>query len=113
MNQAKKNEANSADITAIIENWGREIWAKPSKPKTPEDRKSKHEKLALLLKDNNFSPEDISLKQVDQILRITVPIDNGSIDSQQMKGAAYWYLRQAFLAPSEDKKSISHLKKVS
>ncbi len=113
MNQGKKNETLNSDVTTIIENWGREIWAKPSKPKTPEDRKFRHEQLAKLLKDNDFSPEDISLKHVDQILKITVPIDNGSIDSQQMKGAAYWYLRQAFLMSSGEGKLISPLKKVS
>jgi hypothetical protein len=110
MNQGKTTAAPNLDIATIIDKWGRETWTKPSKPKTSEERKSKHDKLAQTLRSSGFAPEDIPLKYIEKILQITVPIDNGSENAQQMRGAAYWYLRESFLNPQKNALNSSYKK---
>lgn len=82
-------------LARIIQQWGKEVWNRPSPPKSQEERMVRHEKLVKTLIENNFSPESISLKHIDSIIEITVPIRNGSKNAQQMTGAAYWYLSTA------------------
>lgn len=84
-------------LESVIAKWGKEVWNQNGHPpKTKEQRKVRHEVLVQLLIESKFTPESISLKFIDKILNITVPVNNGSLSSQQMKGAAYWYLVSAF-----------------
>lgn len=92
MNHLKKIQENEELLATIIKKWGTDVWNSPSAPKTQDDRKIRHEKLAQMLVEENFSPECISLKHIESIIKITVPLRNGSENARLMTGAAYWYL---------------------
>lgn len=96
-------------LAEIIQQWGKEVWNKPSPPKNQDERMARHEKLAKTLIENNFSPECISLKHIDSIIEITVPVRNGSKNAQQMTGAAYWYLSTALSKKAQKSEPMANV----
>ncbi len=93
MENLTKNEL----INKIIDQWKSSVWQCPSTPKNKNERITRYNALAKMLLENNISTINFPFICIPKILDITVSNRNGTQKSQQMQGAAFWYLEESFL----------------